>query len=97
MALGSMRSYADFYRGMGLGGTIFMLTEAVVLWQLSSMAREDAARLRPMLWTFLISFLVLTVNSYFYFFSGPVITEIVIAACVGLAIYAANPMAKAEA
>ncbi len=36
---GMMRSYADFYRGMGIGITISLTMDAAVLWVLASMAR----------------------------------------------------------
>jgi hypothetical protein len=95
--LGHMRSYADFYRGLGLCVTIFLTAEAVLFWQLGSLAQTDARRLRPILVTFLIAYVTLAANSYAYFFLGPVIVEILIAACLGLAIAAANSPAAAYA
>src|SRR5215472_5768700 len=83
---GAMRSYFQFYRGLGLGITIFLTAEAIVFWQLGALAKTDAARLRPIIATFMIAYLVFAVNSYEYFFFFPVITEILIAACLGMAI-----------
>lgn len=88
--LGVTRSYADFYRGLGLGITIFLTIEAVVFWQLASIATSDAARIRPVLATFLVGYIAIAVNSWMFFFSGPVITEILIAACLGVAIATAK-------
>jgi hypothetical protein len=85
-----MRSYADFYRGMGLAVTIFLTMDAVVLWALSSMAKSDSARLRPILALYCIGYLALTLNSFAYFFSGPVIAEILIVLCIGAAIVTAR-------
>jgi hypothetical protein len=85
-ALGVVRSYWDFYRGMGLAVSVFLTVEAIVLWQLGSLMRPDALRLRPVLVTFLFGYLVLAVVSYRYIFAGPVITEILIAGCLGAAI-----------
>jgi len=84
---GHMRSYADFYRGMGLAVTIFLIFEALVFWQLASLAKTDASRLRPILGIFLVAYLALAVNSYIYFFIGPVIVETLIAFCLGMAIF----------
>ena len=84
--MGVMRSYADFYLGMGLGITISLTMEAVVFWLLASLARSDAARLRPILGVFLAGYLAFAVNSCIFFFSAPVIAEILIALCLGLAI-----------
>jgi len=85
-ALGAMRTMWDFYMGMGLAVSVFLTMEAVVFWQLGSLAKTDALRLRPILATFLIGYLGFAVVSYRYFFAGPVITEILIALCMGLAI-----------
>ena len=92
--LGAMRSYWDFYRGLGLVVSVFLTLEAVVFWQLGSLAKADALRLRPILAVFLVGFLGMAVVSYRYFFAGPVITEILIAVCLGLAIIAAKQPAR---
>jgi|HubBroStandDraft_6_1064221.scaffolds.fasta_scaffold326405_2 D-alanyl-lipoteichoic acid acyltransferase DltB (MBOAT superfamily) len=87
---GLTRSYFIFYRGLGLGITIFLTAEAIVFWQLGTLAKTDAVRLRPVLATFLLAYLVFAVNSYTYFFFGPVIAEILIAVCLGMAIVTAR-------
>ncbi|HMG88181.1 MAG TPA: hypothetical protein VK574_20785 [Terracidiphilus sp.] len=87
---GVVRSYADFYRGLGLGITIFVTMDAAILWLLASMAKSDAARLRPILVAFLMGYLALAVNSYTFIFSGPVIIELLIVACLGAAIFTAK-------
>ncbi len=89
-ALGVTRTYFDFFRGMGLAVTIFLTIEAIVFWQLGTLAKTDAVRLRPILATFLVGYLAMTVNSYFYFFAGPVVAELLIAACLGIAIATAK-------
>jgi hypothetical protein len=95
LLMGHTRSYWDFYRGLGLGATISLTAEAILFWQLGSLAKTDARRLRPILSTFLVAYIAMAVNSNAYFFMGPVIAEIVIAACLGLAIVAAEPQAVA--
>ena len=87
---GVMRSYADFYRGMGLGITVALTMDAAILWLLASLAKSDSARLRPIMAVFLIGYLALALNSYTFFFSGPVIAELVIVFCLGAAIVAAR-------
>ena len=97
LLMGNTRSFWDFYRGLGLGATISLTAEAVLFWQLGSLAKTDARRLRPILATFLVAYATLAVNSYTYFFLAPVIVEIVIAACLGLAIATAKSEAPAYA
>jgi hypothetical protein len=95
MAMGVTRSYWDFHMGLGLAVSVFLTIEAVVFWQLSSMAKTDAVGLRPVLTTFLVGYLGVAVVSYRYFFAGPVITEILIALCLGLAMVAAKQEGRA--
>src|SRR3954465_12573607 len=64
LLVGHMRSYADFYRGFGLAVTIYLTAEAIVFWQLASLAKTGGRRLRPLLATFLVAYCALTVNSY---------------------------------
>ena len=94
VAMGVTRNFWDFYMGFGLAVTVFMTVEAVVFWQLGSLAKSDALRLRPILAAFLVGFLGMAVVSYRYFFAGPVITEILIAVCLGLAIVTAKQPAR---
>jgi glycerol uptake facilitator-like aquaporin len=90
VVMGHLRSYSDFYRALGLGVTIFLTAEAIVFWQLSSLAKTDARRLRPILVTFLVAYAALGVMSEIYLFVGPVIGEVLIAACLGMAIVGAG-------
>jgi hypothetical protein len=88
--MGVTRSYWDFYFGMGLAVSIFLLLEAVVLWQLAELAKTDAPKLRPILIVFVLGYLGLAVNASLHFFAAPAVTEILIALSLGLAIRAAK-------
>jgi len=95
--MGHMRSFWDFYRGLGLGATISLTSESILFWQLASLAKTDARRMRPILITFAVAYSALAVNSSTYFFLPPVIAEILIVACLGLAIITAESQAPAYA
>jgi hypothetical protein len=97
LLMGHMRSFWDFYRGMGLAATISLTAEAILFWQLASLAKADARPLRPIMATFLIAYTALAVNSYTYFFLPPVIVELMIAACLALALITAKSEAPAYA
>jgi hypothetical protein len=88
--MGHMRSFWDFYRGLGLAATISLTSESIVFWQLASLAKTDGRHLQPVLLTFSVAYTVLAINSYTYFFVGPVIAEVLIAACLVLAIVTAK-------
>jgi hypothetical protein len=95
LLMGHMRSFWDFYRGLGLGATISLTAEAILFWQLGSLAKIDPQRLRPIMATFLVAYAALAVNSYTYFFLGPVIAELLIVACLASAIVTAKSQAPA--
>jgi hypothetical protein len=89
--MGAVRSFWDFHMGLGLAVSIFLTAEAIVFWQLALLAKTDALRLRPILITFTVAYLVFAVVSWKYFFPPPVITEVMIALCLGGAIATAKP------
>ncbi len=84
-AFGQMRCFWMFYRGMGLAATISLTLEAVLLWLLANLAKTEGVRLRPIVLAFAVSFVVFAGVSWEYFFMGPVITELLIAACLVVA------------
>ncbi len=93
LAMGVMRTMWDFHMGFGLVVSIALTIEGIVFWQLGTLAKSDALRLRPILTTFLAGYLCFSVIAYRYFFAGPVITELLIAACLGLGIASAKEAA----
>jgi hypothetical protein len=95
LVMGNLRSFWEFYRGLGLAATISLTSESILFWQLASLAKTEVQRLRPILITFAVAYSVLAVNSYTYFFIAPVIVEILIAACLGTAIVTAKSSSEA--
>jgi hypothetical protein len=91
LLMGHVRSYWAFYRGLGLGLTIFLTAESIIFWQLASLAKTEGVRIRPMLITFAIAYSVFAVVSSMYFFIGPVIAEVLIAMSLVSAIATAKP------
>jgi hypothetical protein len=84
--MGVTRTFWEFYQGMGLAVSIFLTIEAVLFWQLASIALANRPLIRPILITFLLGYLVLAVVSYVHFFAAPAIFEVLIALCLGLAL-----------
>jgi hypothetical protein len=56
--MGVSRSYLDLYMGLGWSISVFMLLQTALLWQMASLARADAARVRPMIAAFALATLV---------------------------------------
>jgi hypothetical protein len=91
--MGATRTFWEFHRGMGLAVTIFLTVEGLVFWLLGSLAKRDAAALRPILVVFLLGYLAFAVDSLVYFFALPVVFEAAIALCLGLALAGAKTAA----
>src|SRR5690242_19089624 len=47
--MGASRSYLDFYMAFGWSISVTMLMQTVLLWQIASLARTNAAGVRPMI------------------------------------------------
>jgi hypothetical protein len=87
-------TYWDLYIGFGLVISLYLLLQAVVLWQVSSLAKIDARSVRPIVASFLFAFVINVVVSWKYFFVVPVVLGGLIASCLAIAlILAARPQA----
>jgi len=80
--MGSMRSYWDFFFGYGLFVTLALLVQAILFWQLAMFAKTNSNWTRPIVVLFLLNYLGMAIVSWNYFFVGPAVTELLIAACL---------------
>jgi hypothetical protein len=87
---GVSRTYLDFYLGFGFIIGIYLLAQAIVLWQLASMAKADPIRVRPLIGSFLLASIVAVFLSWRFIFLLPVVSFTLVAVCLGLAFYAAG-------
>jgi len=87
---GFRRTYWDLYFGFGLIVSVFLLMQAVVLWQLGSLAKIDSLRVRPIVGSFFVVFVANAVLSWKYFFSIPAIMCAAISVCLALAFVVAS-------
>ena len=87
--MGSMRSYWDFYFGYGLEAAFVCLIEAVLLWQLATIAKTDALVVRPIAALFFLANVGHAVLAWKYFFITPIVPDVVIAVCLAFAFAAA--------
>ncbi len=93
---GFARTYWDFYFGFGVIISAFLLVQAVVLWQLGSLARTGAVQLRPIVASFLVAFVVNAILAWIFFFAVPAVMAAAIAICLGLAFHAAGKNASTQ-
>jgi hypothetical protein len=69
--MGVSRSYLDLYLGLGWSISIFLLLQTVLLWQMASLARTNAAQVRPMIVIFTLATLASGIIAWLYIFPVP--------------------------
>jgi hypothetical protein len=69
--MGANRSYLDFFMGFGWSISVAMLLQTVILWQLASLARPDAARVRPIIAAFVLATLASGMIAWRFIFPVP--------------------------
>lgn len=89
--MGSMRTYWDFFYGYGWLLGLALLVEGILFWQLATIAKTNAAPIRPIIMLFCFNFVVTTVIAWKYFFIAPAVTEILIAAFLAAAYFTTAP------
>ena len=88
--VGSNRTYWDLYFGFGITISAFLLVQAAVLWQVASLAKTDAIRVRPIVVSFLVAFIINAALAWKYFFVVPVVMSGVIALCLAVSLVLAR-------
>jgi len=86
-AQGFTRTYWDFFTAFGLFFSVFLLFAAVLAWQLSRLPAETLARVRSIAWALAICFAAITVVSWRYAFTTPIVFAIVITVCLTAAAW----------
>ena len=86
-ALGSSRTYWDFFLASGFTvGALYLFT-AILAWQLSSLPAETLASMRMTAWAFALCFAAVAFLSWRYLFIVPVVFYAAITICLGAAAF----------
>ena len=83
-------TYGDFYRGLGLFCTAYLLFLAFLAWHLGTMARNTPQAIGALGWVFFGLQLVGIVLSWRYLIPPPIIFSAVLAILTGWAAWLAN-------
>jgi hypothetical protein len=92
-AMGSMRTYWDFYYGFSLIITVTLLLVAVLSWQLAAMAKAEPARVLPLIASLCAATITFAILSWIYLFAAPTVTITAISACLVVALLGARSRA----
>jgi hypothetical protein len=90
-AQGFTRTYWDFFSAFGLFFSVFLLFAAVLAWLLSGLPTETLVRVRSIAWALASCFVAVTVLSWKYAFTTPIVFSALITLCL---IAAASLSAK---
>ena len=85
----SDRVYAQllaFLVGFGLVISVYLLAQAVLLWQLASLAKANPVGTRPVIAVFFATAVLTTVLAWMFFFLPPLVINAVIAVFLGHAL-----------
>lgn len=86
---GFSRTYWDFYRGFGLDLSVFLLLAAALAWQLGGLPAQALPLVRVTAWALALTFAAVTVLSWMYFFSIPIVFSIAITVCLAVGAWRA--------
>lgn len=87
---GANRSYLEFYRGFGLLLSVSLVMQAVLLWQLASVAKANRGLAQPLIWTFFVASIASGVLTWRFLFPVPVYFGAVVTVVLGLALIASR-------
>jgi hypothetical protein len=70
--------------------TVYLVMQAVLLWQLATVATADRRQAQALVWTFFVASIATGVLTWKYLFPMPVYFGAVVTACLGLALIASR-------
>jgi hypothetical protein len=86
-AQGFTRTYWDFFSAFGLFFSVFLLFAAVLAWLLGGLRAETLAGVKSIAWALAICFVAVTVLSFRYAFTTPIVFSVLITACLTAAAW----------
>lgn len=89
-AMGSNRSYWEFYFGFGASISVYMFAQAAFLWLLATLAKTQPAAVRPFVVVLLASYAMNGFFAWRYFFVLPLGLSVVMVVCLAAALFASR-------
>jgi hypothetical protein len=86
---GMTRTYWDFFSGFGFFVTVLLIFAAILAFQLGGLSKETLQSLGLVTWAFALSFVVITLLTWRYFFIAPLVFSSLVALCLLMAAWSA--------
>jgi hypothetical protein len=90
-AMGTNRSYWEFYFGFGVSISVYMFAQAAFLWLLATLANSQPATARPFVAVLLAAYAANGFVAWRYFFVLPLVLSVAMVICLALALFALKP------
>ena len=87
--MGVSRTYLDFYRGFGFTLSVFLLLQAILLWQLAVLAKSAPLQVRRMVASFALASLACAILSWKFILPIPAVFSAALTVCLGMAFVTA--------
>ena len=94
--MGTNRSYLDFYMGFGYSLSVTQVMLATLLWQLASLARTNAASVRPMIATMILAVILCGLIAWRFLFPLPALFSLIQIAGLAAALAVAGKATRLE-
>ena len=94
--MGVSRSYLDFFMGFGWSISVAMLLQTALLWQMASLSRTDASRMRPMIAMFAVATLASGLIAWRYIFLVPALFSLAQLIALAAAYMTAQVVSRCE-
>jgi hypothetical protein len=88
--MGANRSYFDFFMGFGHSISVLQVMEAVLLWQLATLARGNALSVRPMIAAIWLATAACGVIAWRFIFTVPALFSLVLVLTLSVAYIVAS-------
>ncbi len=88
--MGNSRTYFDFYYGFGVSISVYLIAQAIIMWQVGEIAKTNPALARPIMLTLIASNVAVGVITVMYFFAAPIVLSAVICGLLAWAWYKAG-------
>jgi hypothetical protein len=92
--MGVNRSYLDFYMGFGYSLSVAMIMQAIILWQLSTLARNNAAAVRPLIGVIGLATVISGIIAWRFIFLIPALSSLLLAVSLTIAYAAAAKLPR---
>jgi len=86
---GMTRTYWDFFSGFGFFVTVLLFFAAILSFELAGLSKETLRSLGIVTWAFALSFVVITLLTWRYFFLAPLVFSSLVALCLLMAAWSA--------